>query len=106
MARFHASRDHLAHDFVEGDEAGRIALAQEDQRERRGQTVGVGALGKPVRCAPPRHGAARVEKDHGPEVCFLFELLHEQPVRSRENLPIEIAEFVSRLISAVLSKFH
>ena len=60
----YASRDHLTYDLVERDEAGRVALPEENQGQRRRQTIRVGALGEPIRCAAPsaKPPAARLRR--------------------------------------------
>jgi hypothetical protein len=99
-----ARRHHLAHDFVKGDEPGGVPLPEQHQRQRRRQPLGVGQLGEPALGPAPRHGAAGVEHQHGPQVGFGLELLHREPVGPRQHLPIQVPKLVAGLVRPVLGE--
>ena len=102
-----SSRDDRAHHFIERDEAGRVALPEQKQGERRGQPLHVGELGRTVsRIAGPGHGAADVDHEHGAEIGLLLKLLHVQPVVAAQQLPVDVAQLVTRLVHPVLGELH
>ena len=105
VAEARARRQHRADLVVERDEAGRVALAQQHQRERGDEALGVGELGQDgVGIAGPGHGPADVAHHHGAEVGLFLELLDVQPVVPAEDLPVDVAELVARLVHPVLGE--
>ena len=105
VAQARARRQHGPDVVVEGDEAGRVALAQQDQRERGDEPLRVGELRQHgVRAAGPGHRAAGVAHHHGAEVGLLLELLHVQAVVAAQDLPVHVAQLVARLIHPVLGE--
>jgi hypothetical protein len=90
---------------IESDEAGRVALAKQDQRKRGNEALRVRELREDsIGCAGPRHGAADVAHDHRPEVGLLLELLHVQAIVAAQDFPVYVPNVVTRLIHSVLGK--
>ena len=76
-----ARRDSGSDLGVEADEPHRVALPQQQERDRRREPLGVGELGEPRSVPAPRHRAADVEQDRRAQIRLLLELLHDEPVR-------------------------
>ena len=60
LRRARARRDAGADGVVEADQADRVALAQEQERERGGELLGVGALGEASAAGAPRQSMERL----------------------------------------------
>ena len=90
--------------LIEGHESSRIALPQQNQRQRRGQSIRVRALGQAFGRTLPRHGSTRVDQDHGAEIRLFFELLYEQSIGAPQDPPVEILQLIPRLVGAVLGE--
>src|SRR2546430_3090873 len=105
LSRLYAWRYQLAHLLVECHEPSRVPLPQKNQRERGSQPIGVRALRQALRVSTPRHGTTRIDKDHGAQIRLFFELLYKQTIRPGEYAPVEIPQFVARLVGAVLGEF-
>ena len=92
---------------VEGDEADRVPLAQQHQAEGGDQPPGIVELGEHgLRRAGPGHRAAHVQHRHRAEIGLLFVLLDVQPVVAAQDLPVDVAELVARLVHPMLGEFH
>ena len=106
LTGFDAGRDDLPHLLIERHKTRRIALAQENECERRSQPVGVRTLRESLWRAAPRHRTTRIDQDHRAKVRFLFELFDEQAIGTSQDPPIEIAELIPGLVGSVLGEFH
>ena len=95
-----ARRDLVADFLVEEHEPGRVALADHEVPERRRAPARVVEL-RPAERAE-RHRLARVDQQVTAEVRLRDELLHDQPIAAREDLPVERAELVAGHVLAVL----
>jgi hypothetical protein len=103
-----ARRDARAHRVVEANEADGVALAKQQERERRGELLGVGTLGEPAvgGGTAPVHGSADVEHDGGAEVGLLLVLLDDPAIGARGDLPVDVAKVVARLIGTKIGELH
>src|SRR5262249_11999819 len=99
---------------VETHQAYGIALSQQQQRKGRGEPLGVGKLGEPVRRgriltdahlrATPRHRSADVEHDTGAEIGLFLVLANDPTIGAGGNLPIDVPKVVARLVRPVISE--
>ena len=91
--------------LVEDHEPGGVTLPHQHQRERGGEAAGVVEFREAgVGRARPGHRAAGVEHHHGAEVGLFLELLDVQPVLRAQQLPVDVAELVARLVHPVLGE--
>jgi hypothetical protein len=98
--------NHRPHGFIEANQSDGVTLANEQEGERRAESLTVGKLRQPPFRARPRHGSADIEHDAGAEVGLLLELLHDPAVGTGGNLPVDVPEVVPGLVGAMLGKFH
>ena len=95
---------------VEGDQPGRVLLADEQVGQGGGQVLRVGELGERASVARRRrvaavgHRAGGVEQHRGAQVGLLDVLLDVEPVRAGEDAPVEVARIVARRVGAVLGE--
>ena len=91
---------------VEADEANGVALAEQEQRDRGRELLGVRELGEARGGAAPRHRSAHVEDDRRAEVGLLLVLLDDPSIRARGDLPVDVPQVVARLIGTILGELH
>ncbi len=115
MSAPRARRDGRPDPVVEANQSDGVTLAEQEQGDRGGQTLGVGEFGKPraggrvargQRRAAPRHRATDVEDDRGAQIGFFFELPDDPPVGARRDLPIQVSQVVARLIGTIIGELH
>ena len=99
-ARWHGASDAI----VEADQADGVALSQQQQRDRRGEPLGVFEFRQSVGRAAPGHRAADVEHDGRAEVGFFLVLADDPAVGARGDLPVDVAEVVAGLVRAVVGE--
>ena len=54
----------------------------------------------------PGHGAAGIDHYHGPKIGFLLKLLDVKAILTAEQLPIDIAQLIARLVHAMLGELY
>ena len=89
---------------VEGDEPDTVTLALREDGESRRKVASVIELGDP--CASEVHRARDVENDGEVRVGVRLELLDVEPVRTRKQAPIDLANVVPRHVRTMLGEIH
>jgi len=89
-----------------------VALTQQDMRQRRHEHAAIVELrslaGFPTKnvTATVGHGSRPVQNEDATQVGLLLVLLHDVPLGTAEDLPVQMLQFVARTVFPVLRELH